>query len=167
MTLPALTDTNSKIRDLLHAHNQLDGYHEVVEKNGQKVAVAKSYIFPVRAIVDITTSIKILREHVEAASSLRGEVLKRVSGGTNEIDAEKESEKAREFAKAEADIWDTKVEVKGLRLLKMEDLLNGSIDGSEDEPKKDKDKKAPNRIPQTVLASLAPVLDIFQPEKAE
>lgn len=166
MTLPTLIETNAKVRELLNAHNQLDGYHEVVtDKSGQKIAVPKSYILPVRAIVDITNNIKLLREHVVAAGDHRDEVLKRVSDGTNEIDGEKDPQKLKDFVKAEADIWDTKVEIKGLRLLKLSDLLNADLDEI-DETKKDK-KRVPNAISQTVLASLSPVLDIFQPEKVE
>lgn len=169
MTLPPLIDTNAKVRDLLNAHNQLDGYQEVVtDKNGNKASVPKSFIFPVRTIVDITKNIKALREHVTAANELRDEVLKRVSDGTNEIDGEKEPQKLREFAKEEAAIWDTEVEVKGLCVLKLESLLNGPLDEEEDAESKDRKKeKAPNRIPQTALASLSPVLDVFQPEKTE
>lgn len=168
MILPSLTDTNAKIRDLLNAHNQLDGYQEVVvDKNGQKVAVPKSYIFPIRAIVDITSNIKVIREHVVSANERRDELLKRLSNGTNEIDPEKNPDAFKEFSKGVALIEDEEVEIKGLRVLRMEDLLNGPLDEPEEGVKKDKDKKTPNRIPQTVLASLSPVLDIFQLEKVD
>lgn len=162
-----ITLTNNQARDLLNAHNQLDGYQDVIEKNGQKIAVPRSFIFPVRTIVDVTKNIKILREHVVRANELRDDLLKRISGGENEIDGEKEPEKLKEFSKGAGQIEDDEVEIKGLLILKLENLLNAPIDGDEEADKKDKKKQSPNPIPQTALASLAPVLDIFQPEKTE
>ncbi len=157
-----ITLSNAKIRDLLNAHNQLDGYHDVVtDRNGQKTSVLKSYIFPVRTTVDITKNIKLLREPVNAVGELRDEILKRISNGANEIDGDKEPAKLKEFVKEEADLWDGEVEVKGLNILKMESLIGASLGEDEDSTKKDS-KKTRNHIPQTVLASLSPVLDIFR-----
>ncbi len=156
-----ITLSNAKIRDLLNAHNQLDGYHEIAtDKSGQKVAIPKSYIFPVRTTVDITKNIKLLREPVNAVGELRDEILKRISNGANEIDGEKEPTKLKEFVKEEADLWDGEVEVKGLNILKMESLIGASLGEDEDSTKRDS-KKTRNHIPQTVLASLSPVLDMF------
>lgn len=153
--------SNLKIRDLLSALNQLDGFSEIVEQNGGKVSVRKPYVFPGKTIFNITKDIRILRKLVEAANKDRDDLLTRISEGTNEIDGEKDPEKAREFAKGVAAIEEDEIEVTGLLLLKMTDLLNDDL--AEDDAKKDK-KRVVNPIPQTALASLAPVLDVFQPE---
>jgi hypothetical protein len=161
-----ITLPNLKIRDLLNAHNQLDGHQEIVtDKNGQKVAVPKNYIFPVRTIVDIAKNIKILREHVAATNEARDDLLKRLSNGTNEIDGEKDPTTLKEFSKGVGELEELTVEVKGLLMLKMADILNADLDEMED-PKRDK-KRVPNPVPPTVLASLSPVLDAFQSEKEE
>lgn len=161
-----LTLSNLKIRDLLAAHNQLDGYNEIVEQNGQKSAVRKPYIFTTKTSWNIGKNIDVLRGHVEYANKKRDEKLKELSDGTNEIDGEKEPEKLRAFQKAVGEIEEIEVEVSGLLELKAEDILNGSLSETEDKDKKP-DKRIPNPIPGTALASLAPVLDLFRREVAK
>jgi len=150
--------SNAKIRDLLAAHNQLDGWQDVIRENGQKIVVRQPYILSGKAIYNITKNIRLLREFVEKVNKDRDEILSRISLGTNEIDGEKEPEKAREFAKAVGEIEEDVIEVSGLLGLKMTELLNDDLEGNE---KRDKNRVT-NPIPSTALASLAPVLDIFQ-----
>lgn len=161
-----LTLSNLKIRDLLAAHNQLDGYNEIVEQNGQKSAVRKPYTFPVKTTWNITKNIKVLREHVEEANKARDELLKKLSNGSNEIDGEKNPELLREFQKGVAEIEEIEVELHGILELKAADILNGDLSETEDKDKK-ADKRIPNPIPGTALASLAPVLDLFRQEVKE
>jgi hypothetical protein len=158
--------SNLKIRDLLAAHNQLDGYNKIVEQNGQESAVRVPYTWGVKTSWNITNNIKVLRKHVEEANKARDELLKVLSGGTNEIDGEKEPEKLREFQKGVGEIEEIEVEVYGLLVLKAADILNGDLSETEDKDKKP-DKRIPNPIPGTALASLAPVLDLFRQEVKE
>lgn len=152
-----ITLPNIKIRDLLNAHNQLDGHHEVVEQLGQRISVLKPYDFSAKTRWNITKNIKTLRKYVEEANDERDKILKRISEGTNEIDGTKEPEKHRLFSKEVGEIEEIEVEVYGLLELKVTGLLN-------DDMAEEAFKKSSNPIPSTVLASLAPVLDLFKTE---
>jgi UPF0288 family protein (methanogenesis marker protein 3) len=155
------TLTNAKVRDLLVAHNALDGWIKAVEVNGQTTTVREPYILTSKTKCNNTKNLSILRDLVEKLNKEMDEYLTRLSDGTNEINSEKEPEKAREYAKMVAEIESTEVEVKGLLVLKMADLLNDP-DFDKEEATEENKKKKVNPIQQTVLASLEPVLDVFQ-----
>ena len=150
--------TNAKTRDLLTAHNLLDGYDEVVEQNGQKNSIRRAYVFPAKTIYAITKNIGILRRLVEKANADRENISKRLKAeNINPKDNPDEWLKlVQTLNESELD----EVEVRNLFQLKMTDILNDDLEG--DESKKKPKNTVPNPIPGTVLASLSPVLDIFQ-----